>query len=475
MSETFTGYVQKIKIVANGTHALVYVGPAQDDVDVAILYLFSDDTLAEGVMKISMLKLLQRACAYGFEVSVTTPNDSSKITYVQAGPYEIAPNDQPVHNDFFCVMGKDFPDDAELVFDSTTTTVTVTPDLVRPHMIFLASLPDTIPTGWNEVYVTSSSGDSDAFPVDVSDKDRYVKRVFCSGAPKPYPFTLGIAANGVIDKDGTIDLYADPILGNRTDYHDIVDYAINNIFNVNETFLRQNDRDDEIRLFSIFDDSMEVLEENCLCQEDPGTTIMYAVKERVNEFMEQFDETVDQCIAFHGSTTNTRGSASRGIDDDSRGTPEAFTYDGTEYSHHPFAETPGATAIYVNNSTAKMTAIHELGHCCSEGSNGRVRDLYQDNTYTTFTVNKKWRADPSDPIPTDFANYNGTTYQSDPVRDGIGYPSTWVTYHCELTDDTVPDLMDDYTTASTSDRYKCRFDKLTSAWYTDRIRVKLDR
>ena len=138
------------------------------------------------------------------------------------------------------------------------------------------------------------------------------------------------------------------------------------------------------------------------------------------------------------------------------------------YFHWPFRDDPGSTAISVNNSTSKMTAIHELGHAASENNNGRVRDLYNDDTYSDLTVNKKWRAASTDPIPATFGTYNGTTYNSDPSRDSLSYPPTWVTYHYELQDDTVPNLMDTY--ASTS-----RLDKLTYAWYKDRIRVNLNR
>ena len=124
--------------------------------------------------------------------------------------------------------------DAQLVFDSDSVTVTVTPDLVRPHLLLVTRLSSSVPTGWNTLTVTSSAGTSEPFAVDVSDEPQYVKRVFNSGAPKEFPYTLAIVANGSIDRDGTLNLYADPILGNRSDYHAIVDYAVNNIFAVNE-------------------------------------------------------------------------------------------------------------------------------------------------------------------------------------------------------------------------------------------------
>jgi hypothetical protein len=142
-----------------------------------------------------------------------------------------------VHEDFFAVTSENFPSDARVVFDSATVTVTVIPDLVSPHLLLVTSLSPSVPTGWNTLTVTSSAGTGEPFPVDVSDEPRYVKRVFNSWAPKEFPYTLTMVANGSIDRDATLDLYADPILGNRPGYHTIVDYAMNNIFAVDEDFL----------------------------------------------------------------------------------------------------------------------------------------------------------------------------------------------------------------------------------------------
>jgi hypothetical protein len=465
---SYVGQVQRIKSNASSTFASIYIGDDPDNTELLRISLAAADSFAVLTHKRSLLGMLIKSCAYGFVVSAITRSGSSEITSVQVGPFEIAPNDQPVHEDFYAVTGENFPDDAELVFDSDTATVTVTPDLVRPHLLLVSELPTSIPTGWNMLSVTSSAGTSEAFPVDVSDQDRYLKRVINAGAPKQYPFTLSFVANAAIDRDGTLNIYADPILGNRSGYHAIVDYAMNNIFAVDEDFLRPGERDAEMRILSIFDDSLATEEANTLCEEDTTSTIMRATKSRVNSFLLNYGVVTDLCIIFHGSTTNTRGSASRCADDYSRGLAEPFTYDGTVYNHWPYRDQPGSTAISVNNSTGRMTAIHELGHCTSENDNGRVRDLYNDRTYTNFALNKKWRAASGDAIPATFATYNGTTYNSDPNRDGIGYPSTWVTYHPELQVSTAPNLMDNYSSSSV-------FDKLTAAWYRDRIRVILDR
>src|SRR5206468_36191 len=83
-------------------------------------------------------------------------------------------------------------DDAQFVFDSDTATVTITPDFVRPHLLLVTNLPTSIPLGWNTVAVSSSAGTSEPFPVYVSDEAQYLKRVFNSGTPKEYPYTLAI-------------------------------------------------------------------------------------------------------------------------------------------------------------------------------------------------------------------------------------------------------------------------------------------
>lgn len=465
----YSGYVQYYKINA-GANLFVSIGPTPDDAALLVISLVASDTPGQREVKRRLMTLLGKACAFGLEVEALaeTVTRTTIISALWVGPFEIAPNDQPVHEDFFAVAGRDFPSDARLVFDSDAATVTVTPDLVRPHMLFVASLPTSIPLGTNLLTVTSSAGVSKSFDVEVSDEPRYLKRVFCSGAPKQYPFALAIVANGAIDRDGSLDLYADPVLGNRAGYHAIVDYAMGNLFAVQEDFLRRDDRDAEMRTFSIFDAELATVEANTLCEEDPDSTVMFAKRERVKPFLANYGELADLCIAFHNSATNGLGSANRCLDDYTRGSAEAFAFDGTVYDHWPFRAETGSTAISVNNRTSKMTAIHEIGHCFSEDNNGRVRDLYNNSTYSELTVNKRWRGASTDPIPADFASYRGAVFNSDPTRDGLGYGSGWVTYHCQLRNATVPNLMDAYSPTS------C-LDTVTYAWYADRIRVILDR
>jgi hypothetical protein len=143
--------------------------------------------------------------------------------------------------------------------------------------------------------------------------------------------------------------------------------------------------------------------------------------------------------------------------------------------HRHFAKTPGSAAIAESVNQSGLTIIHEFGHAASDFKNGIVFDLYNDGTNAnTFLVNKKFRSSATRTVPKKFATYNGTVYASDPTRDGLGYPSTWKSYHADPVDGTRPNLMDNYWQAF-DDPQLCRFDKLTAKWYLDRLNAKLNR
>jgi hypothetical protein len=177
-------------------------------------------------------------------------------------------------------------------------------------------------------------------------------------------------------------------------------------------------------------------------------------------------------FVIHGSTTHDRATAWYTTDDTTRpGT--AFTYDGISYTHRHFASIPGSAALPISVNPTGLTAIHEFGHAGSDFNMGRVTDLYVDST-GGFNVNKKARANSNDPIPTNFATYDSVTYTSDQNRDGLGYPGTWTSYHPELIDPTRPNMMDNYWLAF-DDPLRCRLDRLTYAWFSDRLRAKIFR
>jgi hypothetical protein len=101
--------------------------------------------------------------------------------------------------------------------------------------------------------------------------------------------------------------------------------------------------------------------------------------------------------------------------------------------------------------------------------------LYNDGgDGTGFLINKKFRAVASAAIPQTFATLDGAAYASDAVRDSLGYPANWRSYQPLPIDGTRPNLMDNYWQAS-DDPQLCRFDRLTYAWFRDRLNAKLSR
>ncbi len=127
---------------------------------------------------------------------------------------------------------------------------------------------------------------------------------------------------------------------------------------------------------------------------------------------------------------------------------------------------PGTVAIHATSRS--LTALHEFGHALSSYTNGSVVDLYVDSS--AGLNNKRGR-----PIPPDFANYNGATMAADTVRDGLGYPAGWQSYHCELIDPTVPAIMDDYWLAGSGIPEHCQHDRITRAFLRDRLLAKINR
>ena len=196
-------------------------------------------------------------------------------------------------------------------------------------------------------------------------------------------------------------------------------------------------------------------------------------RDKLNAFLSRYSQKADMVFVIHGSTTHDRATAWYTTDDEAR-PGVAFTYDGVSRTHRRFASTPGSAALPISVNQTGLTAIHEFGHAGSDFNTGRVSDLYVDGGTVGFVVNKKARASSSDPIPANFATYNGTSYISDLNRDGIGYPGTWTSYHPELIDPTRPNMMDNYWNAF-DDPLRCRLDRLTYNWFSDRLRAKIFR
>jgi hypothetical protein len=465
-----TGLVHRL--TWTGTVVCAWVGPSLSSAEIFVITFGASDSEQARGFKRSMAYLLGQAQISGYQISVNHPDSSAEITSLTSVNFDICPISMAIHNDFYSISGTDIPDDTEVVFDSPTLTVTVTPDLIRPHLVVIAELPATIPTGRNTVRLQAPGWSSDAVLIDVFSSPQATVRVLYSGAPKSAPYTIAFVANPAIEAAGGGSFSADPVLSNRAGFHTAVGYCLRNLLTVTEDLLYQDNLDAHIRFVSIFDPTLGASDANALAHE-LSPNLMETRRSKLNAFLARYGEKGDMVFVVHGSTTHTRATAWYTTDDASQpGT--AFTYDGVARMHRHFASIPGSAAIPISVNQSGLTAIHEFGHGASDFNNGRVNDLYVDSGTGGFVVNKKARTSSGAPIPANFGTYNAMTYMSDQNRDELGYPSSWTSYHPELIDPTRPNMMDNYWLAF-DDPLRCRLDRLTYHWFSDRLRAKIFR
>lgn len=372
--------------------------------------------------------------------------------------------------DFFSIAGADFPDDAWIDFEQGGVSTSVMPDFIRPHLVVIKQLPETIALGNNSVRVVTSTHSSNSFPVDVKNGGFLTSRVLCPGSAKTDPYTLAFIGNAAIaESDGSYS--ADPILTNRNAYQDVVLHSLRNLFTVREDLLRAGGIDAQIRILLVYDETLPPTASNALANKvDPD--MMETLRTNLSPFLAQYGLAADFVFVLYDSPTHDRATAWFTTDDPA-GPSTGYTYDGVVRRHGHRATVPGSCAIPISVDTRGLTVLHEFGHGASDFNNGKVGDLYVEGAPRGFTVNKKWRASTSAPIPSTFANYNGHSFNSDPTRDGLGYPAGWKSYHPELSDSGIPNIMDNYWYAPTPQ--DCLFDQLTYRWFTDRLNAKLSR
>jgi hypothetical protein len=465
------GLIQKLKWVGGVSAMFVYVGPTPTSTSLFFIVFGAGDSEGTLRFKQNMTYLLEQAQEAGCEVVIGHDANSAEVQQVALGTFDFSPVGEAIHGDFYSVTGSGFPQDATLVFERGGVSVPVAPDLVRPHLLYVSVLPASIPTGRNLLRVSSAAGTSAPIPVAVSDQTPYTIRVLHSGTPRPNPYTIVFAANGAIESEAGGSFRGDPVLQSRAGYHAAVTYCLQNMFLQTEDLLRAGNLDAAFRIVSIFDPTQTATSANSLVQE-VNPNIIGTRRSALVPFVSRYDETADIVMAITGSTTHTRASAWFTTDDASR--PEtSFSYDGVNRVHGRFPSIPGSAALPVSVSTG-MTPLHEFGHASSDFNNGMVVDLYVDGAPGGFQANKKFRATAGAAIPANFATYDGTTYQSDQNRDALGYPATWRSYHPALIDPARPNLMDNYWLAFDSP-LRCRLDRLTYAFLTDRIRAKAFR
>ncbi len=466
-----TGYVQKLNWAGSIASLCAYIGPTSDSTEIFLIQIKSADAPDVRGFKRSMIHALTKAQSAGYPVTVSHPDNSAEITQVTFGQFNISPIGMAIHNDFYAISGTNIPDDVEIIFETNSLVVTVTPDLVRPHWVFLAEFPASISTGRVMVRLEAPGWSSDAVPIDVSNGPRNRVRMLYSGAPKTSPYTIAFVANPAIESEAGGTFTTDPVLTDRPGFHDTVSVCLENMLTVTEDLLRQGNMDAHIRFVAIFDETLTPSDANSLAHA-LSPNLMETRRTKLKSFLNRYSEEADMVFVIHGSTTYDRATAWFTTDDAGEAST-TFTYDGTNHVHGHYAEIPGSAAIPTSLNITGLTPIHEFGHAASDFDNGRVRDLYNDGS-GGFMINKKMRTNAQDPVPANFGTYNGTNYQSDQNRDGLGYPNTWRSYHPELIDNTRPNLMDNYW-LTFDDPQLCRLDQLTYDWFSERLRAKIFR
>jgi hypothetical protein len=293
------------------------------------------------------------------------------------------------------------------------------------------------------------------------------------GAVKSKPFTIAIVANPFLEapwNSGAI--VPDPIIGQLAAFQAAATYIDTSLFGglpgQKETVLMDPAISTQTRVVSLYDDSLAPSIANALAAQDGSSNILIARRSVYKAFLAQYPnfELVDADVVYavSASPTHTRASAWFTSDDDAQG-GIPFTLDGASYSHRFYNLIPGTVALPVVSTS--LTALHEFGHAISSYTNGMIVDLYVDSA--PGLNNKVGR-----PIPPTFCNYDGTTFSTDTLRDGIGYPAGWSSFHCELRDPRCPAVMDDYWLSSIGSD-SCQHDGVTRSFILDRVMAKIGR
>jgi hypothetical protein len=293
-----------------------------------------------------------------------------------------------------------------------------------------------------------------------------------AGAAKQNPFTIAIVANPVLEapwNSGAV--MVDPIMGQLAAFQGAAAYIESSLFGrlpgQREAVLADPSVVSLIRVVSLYDDTLPTNLAHALVAQDGSSNTLVARRAVYKAFLSAYPSyniQADVVYAVSASPTHARASAWFTSDDDGQG-GAPFSLDGGSYVHRFYNLIPGTIAIPVTSSS--LTAIHEFGHAISSYTNGMIVDLYVDSN-PGFN-NKKGR-----PIPSNFCMYQGTSYSTDSLRDGIGYPSGWTSYHCGLIDPTTPAVMDNYWLSATGS-VVCQHDQVTRQFVLDRVRAKTSR
>lgn len=286
---------------------------------------------------------------------------------------------------------------------------------------------------------------------------------------KQNPYTIAIVANPALEtSSGSGHFTADPILGIPASFHHAATYVFDVLFGrlagQAEQLLADPRLGSHIRVVSVFDSGLPATDPHSLVSQF-SPDIAEPRRDKFSPFLLNYQITADVAYAVTASPTHQRASAWYTTEDATRG-GVPFQIDGVSFTHWHFCTIPGTVALPVTSKS--LTALHEFGHAASSFTDGMVIDQYVDSP--PGLNNKRGR-----PIPPTFGKLDAVTYAADPARDGLGYPPAWQSYHPELSDPTMPSLMDNYWQAPGGVPEKCQFDRLTRQFFLDRLIAKLSR
>lgn len=285
---------------------------------------------------------------------------------------------------------------------------------------------------------------------------------------KPNPYTICFVANPALETPWQSSSFsADPMPLNATSFDAAVSYSIDCLFGnlpgQAEQLLSEPQIASFVRIVSLRVTGQAISDANSLVGEWPIGQLLAPRRKQMAAFVSSFGVTADVIFAISQSAKYTRESAFPTTDDDS-GPGNPFQLDGVGLVHrHNFA-IPGTVALHV--SSRSITPLHEFGHAASSFTNGQIIDLYVDSSPA---LNCKMDR----PIPANFGTIDALSTVTDPHRDGLGYPPSWTSYHCELIDASHPAVMDDY--INSGNAAACRHDAITRRFLIDRIVAKINR
>lgn len=305
----------------------------------------------------------------------------------------------------------------------------------------------------------------------MNDMNTDIRLIRAGDTSKPDPFTICLIANPALEAPNLGGRFkTDPIMARKSDFDVCVDFAVACLYgdlpSQGERLLDPPDIRAAVRVVSVFVSGLPPTDKNSLVGEDSLTKQIIARRTAFRPFLARLQLDADIGFAVTASTSHNHATAWDSTDDDARnGVP--FTLDGTTLHHRHFSLIPGTVALHVTDRD--LTPLHEFQHAVGSYSNGQIADLYHK---AGIAVNKKQGR----PIPASFTVYRGTNCASDLTRDGIGYPSSWNSYHCELNFPSAPAVMDNYFDVKEPvTSLMCENDKVTRDFLRDRIRAKMRR